>query len=139
MPVPYVPPAGDLSPLEKYKERLLAWRECNPGTLCKIGGKQEILKRHHDATQYNPLYFDTSKAIVFPGTFTDSRQAAWLELMLMYFAYSLEIGISIRPAARPTTWPTSQVRLTAKPTLVAATWFLYTPTSQHKRDSSKCM
>jgi hypothetical protein len=45
----------------------------HPGTLCKIGGKQVILTRHHDATQYNPLHFDTSKAIVFPGTFTDSR------------------------------------------------------------------
>jgi hypothetical protein len=84
MTVPYIPSSTDLSLLETYKEYLLAWMSSNPGTLCKIGGKQVILKRHHDATQYNPLYFDTSKAIVFPGTSTDpSRLAAWLELMLI--------------------------------------------------------
>jgi hypothetical protein len=70
--------------------------ECNPGELCKIGGRQYNPgnHRHHDATQYNPLYFDTSKAIGFPGTSTDTRQAAWLELMLMQFAYFLDIGVN---------------------------------------------
>jgi hypothetical protein len=96
MAVPFVPSDGDIILVEKYKEYLLAWMECNPGKLCKIGGKQfnPGNHRHHDAQQYNPLYFDTSKAIVFPGTFTDSRQAAWLELMLMQFAYFLEIGVN---------------------------------------------
>jgi hypothetical protein len=66
----------------------------NQGTLCKIGGKQVILTRHHDAQQYNPMYFDREKAIVFPGTFTDSRLAAWLELMLIQLAFSLGIGVN---------------------------------------------
>jgi hypothetical protein len=60
----------------------------------KFGGKQESLKRHHDADQYNPIYFDRDKVIVFPGTFTDSRQAAWIELMLTKFAFFLGIGVN---------------------------------------------
>jgi hypothetical protein len=59
-----------------------------------VGGKQVILTRHHDAQQYNPLHFDTEKAIVFPGTSTDSRLAAWLELMLIQLAFSLGIGVN---------------------------------------------
>jgi hypothetical protein len=89
MPVPYVPSASNYTLLETYKEYIPAWMRSNPGTLCKIGGKQVILTRHHDPTQYNPLYLDTSKAIVFAGTFTESRLAAWLELMLIKFAFSL--------------------------------------------------
>jgi hypothetical protein len=94
MTVPYVPSASDLSHLETYKEYLRTWKEANPGRLCKIGGKQESLKRHHNADQYNPMYFDRDNAIVFPGTFTDSRQAAWLELMLIQFSFFLGIGIN---------------------------------------------
>jgi hypothetical protein len=94
MTVPYVPSASDLSRLAKYEGHLLTWMELNPGTLCKIGGKQESLKRHHDADQYNPMYFDRDKAIVFPGTSTDSRQAAWLELKLIQLAFFLGIGIN---------------------------------------------
>jgi hypothetical protein len=52
------------------------------------------LKRHHDAGHYNPFYFDRDNAIVFPGTFTDSRQAAWLELMLIQHAFDLGIGVN---------------------------------------------
>jgi hypothetical protein len=33
-------------------------------------------------------------AIVFPGTFTDSRQAAWFELMFIQHAFDLVIGVS---------------------------------------------
>ena len=80
--------------LETYKEYIPAWMRSNPGTLCKIGGKQVILTRHHDPTQYNPLYFNTSKAIVFAGTFTESRLAAWFELKLIQFAFSLDIGVN---------------------------------------------
>jgi hypothetical protein len=67
------------------------------------------------------MYFDRDKAIFSPGTSTDSRQAAWLELMLIQFAFFLGIGVSasIRPATRPEIWPRSQVRITATPALVA--------------------
>jgi hypothetical protein len=75
--------------------------ELNPGRLCKIGGKQGSLKRHHDPDQYNPMYFDRDKAIVFPGTFTDSRQAAWLELMLIQFAFFLGIGVNKKARNSP--------------------------------------
>jgi hypothetical protein len=92
MAVPFVPSASNNRLLETWKEYILAWKEANPGRLCKIGGKQESQLRHHNADQYNPLYFDTSKAIVFAGTFTESRLAAWLELMLIKFAFSLGIG-----------------------------------------------
>ena len=110
-----IPSSTDLDLLAKYEEYLRNWKELNPGRLCKIGGKQESQLRHHNADQYNPLYFDTSKAIVFAGTFTESRLAAWLELMLIKFAYSLGIGVnnnrnshslglaSIR--AKNSTWP----------------------------------
>ena len=93
MTVPYVPSASNNTLLETWKEYILAWKEANPGRLCKIGGKQESLKRHHNADQYNPMYFDRDNAIVFPGTFTDSRQAAWLELMLIQHAFDLGIGV----------------------------------------------
>jgi hypothetical protein len=139
MTVPYSPSSTDLSLLETYQDYLLAWMSSNPGTLCKIDGKQVILKRHHDAAQYNPLYFDTSKAIVFPGTFTDSRLAAWLELMLIQFAFTLGIGIN---KARSSPYNMANLPAedyTATPTLVASTWFLFAPTSQHKATSSKCM
>jgi hypothetical protein len=94
MAVPYVPSASDLSRLGTYKEYIPAWMSSNQGTLCKIGGKQVILTRHHDAQQYNPLYFDREKAIVFPGTFTDSGLAARLELMVIQLAFSLGIGVN---------------------------------------------
>jgi hypothetical protein len=66
----------------------------NPGKLIKIGGKQKKTDHHHNATHYNPKFFDTDNARVFPGTPTDIRQAGWLELMLIQFAYSLRIGVN---------------------------------------------
>ena len=94
MTVPYVPSPSNLRLLETWQEYILAWKEANPGELCKIGGKQESNKRQHDTSQYNPRFFNTIKAIVFPGTFTDSRLAAWLELQLIKFAYDIGIGIN---------------------------------------------
>jgi hypothetical protein len=52
------------------------------------------LPRHQNADHYNPFYFDRDNAIVFPGTFTDSRQAAWLELKLIQIAFDLGIGVN---------------------------------------------
>jgi hypothetical protein len=40
-------------------------------------------------------------AIVFPGTFTDSRQAAWLELMLIQLAFFLGIGVNKKARNSP--------------------------------------
>jgi hypothetical protein len=90
----YLASSTDLVLLAKYDEYLLNRKELNPGWLCKIGGSQDGINRHHNADQYNPLYFNRDNAIVFPGTFTDSRQAAWLELMLMQHAYDLGIGVN---------------------------------------------
>ena len=90
--------------------------------------------------KHNPLYFDTSKAIVFAGTFTESRLAAWLELKLIQFAFSLDIGVNnnrdspYNMACLPGE-NYSETRLA----LVASTWFLFTPTSPHKATSRKCM
>jgi hypothetical protein len=97
MTVPYVPSASNIRLLETHKEYLRTWKEANPDRLCKIGGKQESLERHHNADQYNPMYFDRDNAIVFPGTFTESRLAAWLELMLIQFAFALDIGVNKKP------------------------------------------
>ena len=94
MTVPYVPSASNNTLLEVWQGYILAWMEANPGELCKIGGKQECNNRQHDTSQYNPRFFNTSKAIVFAGTFTDSRLAAWLELQLIKFAYDLGIGVN---------------------------------------------
>ena len=94
MTVPYVPSASNNALLETWEEYILGWMEANPDVLCKIGGKQGGNKRQHDAAQYNPVFFDRSKAIVFAGTFTDSRLAAWLELQLIKFAYDVGIGVN---------------------------------------------
>jgi hypothetical protein len=93
--------ATDFDVLEYYANVLLSWKEQNPGGLCKIGGSQDSLPRHQDPAQYNPFYFDRDNAIVFPGTFTDSRQAAWLELKLIQIAFKLGIGVNkARDSAR---------------------------------------
>jgi hypothetical protein len=60
----------------------------------KVGGKATKSDRHQDATHYNRKYFDTDSAYILPGTLTDSRQAAWLELKLIKCAYSLGLGVN---------------------------------------------
>jgi hypothetical protein len=82
------------TPFEKYKVMLIAWVVRFPGKLAKIGGKQKRSNRPHGASHYSSVFFDTSISHVFPGTLTDSRQAGWLELMLIQFAHSLGIGVN---------------------------------------------
>jgi hypothetical protein len=61
----------------------------------KAGGKKLSSNRHHDATHYDHKYFDTGSAYIFSGNLIDSRQAGWLELMLIQYAYSpLELGVN---------------------------------------------
>ena len=85
----YPPSSPDIAVYEKFRAKFLDWVNANPGLLVKVGGKSKKSKRHHDATHYDRKYYDTDSAFVFPGTLTDSRQAGWLELMLIQFAHSL--------------------------------------------------
>jgi hypothetical protein len=66
----------------------------NPCKLIKVGGKQQSTNRHHDATHYDRKFFDTDNAHIFSGTLIESRQAGWIELMLIQFAYSWGIGVN---------------------------------------------
>jgi hypothetical protein len=79
---------------EKCKAKLTDWVKANPGTLFKVGGKSKSSNRHQDATHYDRKYFDTDNSYIFFGGLVDSRQAAWLELMLIQFAYSLKLGVN---------------------------------------------
>jgi hypothetical protein len=65
MTVPYVPSASNFSPLGTYKEYSLAWMRSNPGTLCKIGGKQVILRRRlqcTDETGHTSEHYNNEKS-----------------------------------------------------------------------------
>jgi hypothetical protein len=94
MPDYFEPSSTDLMRFEKYKEELSDWMEANPGVLFKVGGKKKSSNRHHDATHYDPKFFDTYSAYIFSGTLIDSKQAGWLELKLIQFAYSLGFGVN---------------------------------------------
>jgi hypothetical protein len=58
--------------------------------LFEVGGKKLSSKRHNDVTHYDHKYFDTGtgSAYIFLGALIDSRQAGWLELMLMLIQYA---------------------------------------------------
>jgi hypothetical protein len=53
--------------------------------------KYEPASRPH--ALYDRKFFDTDNAHIFSGTLIDSRQAGWLELMLIQCACSLGIGV----------------------------------------------
>jgi hypothetical protein len=82
--------------LAKYKAELFDWMKLYPGMLFKAGGKSKSSNRHHDTTHYNRkyAYFDTDNAYIFSGTSIDSRQAGWLALMLIQYAYSMELAVN---------------------------------------------
>ena len=90
----YSPSSTDPIALAKYQAELSDWTKLNPGMLFKAGGKSKSSNRHQDATHYDRKYFDTGNAYMFSGGLVDSRQAAWLELMLIQFAYSLKLGVN---------------------------------------------
>jgi hypothetical protein len=108
----YSASSTDLMLFEKYAAELSDWMKPNPGTLFKVGGKSKGSNRHQDATHYDRKYFDTDNSYIFSGGLVDSRQAAWLELKLVQFAYSLGLGVndnrsSPRNMATPTGSPYS--------------------------------
>jgi hypothetical protein len=90
----YLPSPTDHEKLVDLKAELYDWMEANPGVLFKVGGKKKSTNRHHDATHYDHKYFDTVSAYIFSGNLIDSRQAGWLELMLIKYAYSLGLGVN---------------------------------------------
>jgi hypothetical protein len=94
MPRRFSPSSRDFAVYEKFRAKFLDWVNANPGLLVKVGGKATKSKRHQNATHYDRKYFDTDSAFVFPGTLTDSRQAAWLELKLIKYASTLGLGVN---------------------------------------------
>jgi hypothetical protein len=84
----------DLEKLVDVKAELDDWTKANPGVLFKAGGKKKRSNRHRDATHYDRRYYDRASAYIFSGNLIDSRQAAWLELMLIKYAYSLGLGVN---------------------------------------------
>jgi hypothetical protein len=94
MPDYFQPTSTDHMVLAELKAELFVWMEANPGVLFKVGGKKLSSNRHHGATHYDRKYFDTDSAYIFSGTLIDSRQAGWIELMLIQYAYSLELGVN---------------------------------------------
>ena len=106
----FSPSSPDHAVYEKFRAKFLDWVNANPGLLVKVGGKSKKSKRHHDATHYDRKYFNTDSAFVFPGTLTDSRQAAWLELKLIKYAYSLGLGVNDNRSS-----PNNMATLTGSP------------------------
>jgi hypothetical protein len=80
--------------LVQVKAELDNWMKANPGVLFKVGGKTTSSLRHRDATHYARRYYNTASAYIFSGILIDSRQAAWLELELMKYAYFKGYGVN---------------------------------------------
>jgi len=95
----YVPTDKCKEALVKYKTAFHVWIDANRDVLCKIGGTKLVPSkgqqpRYHNATQYNPQFFDRSNAFVFDGILIDTRLAGWIELQLIEYAFELGIGIN---------------------------------------------
>jgi hypothetical protein len=90
----FLPSTTDYDKLVHVKAELDDWMKANPGVLFKVGGKSKSSLRHRDATHYARRYYDTASAYIFSDILIDSRQAAWLELELMKYAYSKGYGVN---------------------------------------------